>query len=135
LLHAQGADQVLILRTTHEMLHLSAREFYEHVLRNNLAVRAMVEGANFGFGRNREGNIDTLAALCRGDGIALSIVPPFVWAGEPVSSSRIRSALGRGNVREAADLLARPYGLRGRVAVGQRRGRSLGFPTANLEQV
>jgi riboflavin kinase / FMN adenylyltransferase len=63
------------------------------------------------------------------------IVPPVQLEGAPISSSRVREALLRGNVREAAHLLGRPYHVRGLVATGQRRGQSLGFPTANLEQV
>jgi riboflavin kinase/FMN adenylyltransferase len=95
----------------------------------------MVEGTNFGFGRDREGNIDTLAALCRAHGLDLEVVPPLELAGVPVSSSRVRRTLQSGDVSEAAALLGRPYRLSGIVGTGQRRGQTLGFPTANLEQV
>jgi riboflavin kinase/FMN adenylyltransferase len=95
----------------------------------------MVEGTNFGFGRGRGGNVDTLTALCRRDGVAIVVVPPVHLGGEPVSSSRVRSALQRGAVAEAADCLGRPYRLTGTVGTGQRRGAKLGFPTANLERV
>lgn len=135
LLHEAGADHVVILRTTRELLRLGAAEFHERVLRAGLAVQAMVEGTNFAFGRNREGTIDTLTHLCQQTGIRLAVVPPFIWNGEVVSSSRIRAALKRGAVRDAADLLNRPYRLQGRVATGQKRGRTLGFPTANLEEI
>jgi riboflavin kinase/FMN adenylyltransferase len=133
LLQEVGADHVLVLRTTHELLHLTAAEFFHQVLRQRLAVRALVEGANFGFGRGREGTIDTLAELCRPVGIPLTIVPPVVIDGGEASSSRVRNALLRGDVEEAAKVLGRPYRLHGTTAVGQRRGRTLGFPTANLE--
>src|SRR5262249_40412717 len=97
---------------------------------------ALVEGTNFGFGRHREGNVDTLRSLCRQAGIDLHIVPPLTTPdGVAVSSSRVRSALVQGQVREATALLARPYRVRGRVGLGQQRGRTLGYPTANLEQV
>jgi riboflavin kinase/FMN adenylyltransferase len=135
LLHQLGADHVLILRTDHAMLGLSAREFFEQVLRERLAVRALVEGVNFAFGHNREGNVETLAELCRPAGISLTVVPPVLLDGQEVSSSRIRAALGRGAVEEAAALLGRPYRVHGRVAAGRRRGATLGFPTANLEQL
>jgi riboflavin kinase/FMN adenylyltransferase len=135
LLHRLGADQVLTLRVEPSLLALSAASFFERVLREGLAARAVVEGTNFGFGHGREGNIDTLAGLCRQAGMELSVVPPLVLDGVEVSSSRIRGELLRGDVTEAARLLGRFYHLRGEVVVGERRGRALGFPTANLERV
>ncbi|HZT80093.1 MAG TPA: riboflavin kinase, partial [Gemmataceae bacterium] len=120
--------------TTPELLRLSAEEFFREVLRGRLGARALAEGPNFGFGRNREGNIETLAEFCRRDGLVLTVVPPQTVNGVVVSSSKVRNALLRGAVREAAQMLGRPYRLRGRVGIGQRRGQRLGFPTANLEQ-
>ena len=135
LLLAAGADHVVILRTTPEMLQLTAREFFQEVVKERLSARALVEGVNFGFGRAREGNIDTLAALCRESGLDLAIVPPLKWKDLPVASSLVRSALLCGDVSQAAELLGRPYALSGTVAQGRQRGQSLGFPTANLERV
>jgi riboflavin kinase/FMN adenylyltransferase len=136
LLRENGADHVLILRTTPELLHLTAEEFFEEVIRRRLDARVLVEGTNFGFGRGREGDVQTLARLSQRAGIDPPVlVPPFLVAGRPVSSSRVRAALLRGDVREAAGLLDRPYRIRGTVGAGQHRGRTLGFPTANLEQV
>jgi riboflavin kinase/FMN adenylyltransferase len=135
LLQACGADHVLFLRTTPALLHLSAAMFFHEVLQARLAAQALIEGPNFRFGRNREGNIETLAKLCREPAVALTILPPVLVEGRPVSSSRVRTALVRGDVREAANLLNRPYRLRGTVGTGQQRGRQIGFPTANLEQI
>jgi len=135
LLQACGADEVVILRTTRELLHLTAREFFERVIRSGLAAKALVEGNNFGFGRGREGTVDTLQMFCREAGISLDIVAPVERNGMRVSSSRVREALVRGDVSTAAVLLGRPYRLRGLVGSGARRGQTLGFPTANLEQV
>jgi riboflavin kinase/FMN adenylyltransferase len=132
LLLAGGADHVVLLRTTPELLLLSAEQFFHEVLQKRLAARALAEGHNFGFGRNREGTIETLATLCRGARMELEIVPPVLRDGTPISSSRVRRALQAGAVSEAAQLLQRPYRLRGRVATGRQRGRTLGFPTANL---
>jgi riboflavin kinase/FMN adenylyltransferase len=126
---------VLILRTTQALLSLSAADFFHQVVRQRLAVAALVEGHNFGFGHNREGTVETLAALCREDRVPLTVVPPLVIEGQAVSSSRVRQALLGGAVAEAALLLGRPYRLRGRVGTGQRRGRTLGFPTANVEDI
>jgi riboflavin kinase/FMN adenylyltransferase len=135
LLTAAGADHVLLLRTRPELLRLTAEEFFTQVLLGRLAARAVVEGPNFGFGRQRQGNIDTLRELCRQHGLALTVAAPLLQDGVTVSSSRVRSALMRGDVRLAAELLGRPYLLRGVVGTGQRRGQALGFPTANLEQI
>jgi riboflavin kinase/FMN adenylyltransferase len=135
LLHGLGLDHVVILRTTPELLSLSAADFFEGVLRQGLATRALVEGPNFGFGRRREGNVALLAEFCRAAGVTLDVLPPVLHNGAEVSSSRVRALLLAGDVAAAADLLGRPYRLHGVVGEGQRRGRTLGFPTANLEQL
>jgi riboflavin kinase/FMN adenylyltransferase len=135
LLHALGADHVLTLHTTHELLGLSAGEFFDRVIREQLGARALVEGVNFGFGHNREGNVETLARLCEPWGIPLTVVPPVEVAGRRVSSGRVRALLGEGKVAEAAEMLGRPYRLRGTVGTGQKRGKALGFPTANLVEI
>lgn len=135
LLEAAGADAVLILRTTTELLQLSATEFFSQVVQERLAARAMVEGENFGFGRNREGDTALLAKLCRNAGLTLTIVPPILLGDRAISSSRVRQALLAGNVRDAAIQLGRNYRVRGVVGTGQKRGRTLGFPTANLTDV
>jgi riboflavin kinase/FMN adenylyltransferase len=125
-------DRVWLLHTTEDLLRLSAQEFFEEVLQKRLQARALVEGTSFHFGRDRAGDVRLLAELCRDANIVLSVVPPFELAGRPVSSSRVRAALESGDVRAAAQLLERPYRLRGTVARGAQRGRGLGFPTANL---
>jgi riboflavin kinase/FMN adenylyltransferase len=135
LLQQFGADHVLMLGIDHDMLDLRAEEFFERILRAQLAPRAMVEGANFAFGHNREGNVDTLARLCAGAGINFVPAPHILVEGSPVSSSRVRTALVDGDVASAARFLGRPYRIRGVVGSGQKRGHSLGFPTANLERI
>jgi riboflavin kinase/FMN adenylyltransferase len=135
LLHENGADQVVVLRATPDLLALTATEFFGLVVRERLAARALVEGTSFGFGHNREGTVATLARLCSPAGVGLTVLPPLRLNGVEVSSSRVRAALERGDVVEAALLLGRPYRLHGTVGTGQRRGQTLGFPTANLEQL
>jgi riboflavin kinase/FMN adenylyltransferase len=135
LLRKLGADYVLVLRATHELLALRAKDFFAEMVQKRLQAQALVEGSNFGFGRGREGDVGTLAELCEPAGIGLTVVPPVLLNGNEVSSSRVRAALTTGDVREAASLLGRPYRLNGPVGTGQRRGQKLGFPTANLEQV
>ena len=134
LLASSGADLVLFLRTTTDLLQLSARDFFARVVREQMLARAMVEGENFGFGRNREGDTRLLGALCRDADMTLTIVPPVLLGDRPISSSRVRQALIDGDVGDAADQLGRPYRLRGVVGTGQKRGRTIGFPTANLSQ-
>jgi riboflavin kinase / FMN adenylyltransferase len=95
----------------------------------------MVEGYNFRFGKDRAGSNDTLRTLCAAADIEFREVAAFTLDGRPVSSSRVRDALARGDVAGAADLLARPYRLSGVVGTGARRGRTIGFPTANLERI
>jgi riboflavin kinase/FMN adenylyltransferase len=136
LLLSGGADHVVILRTSPDMLQLSAQEFFDQVVRERMAAKAVVEGINFGFGRDRQGNVETLRSLCEQWGMDFVVVPAFCTPdGLPVSSSRVRSALLQGNVRQASELLARPYRIRGTVGTGKGRGKALGFPTANLEKV
>lgn len=133
LLEAFGIDQVIVLMTTHPLLQLSAHDFFQQILLRQLNAQAIVEGANFGFGRNREGNVQTLQAFCKETNRRFILVPPVSVGDQPVSSSRVRAALLRGDVRTAAQLLGRPFRILGTVGRGQRRGLELGFPTANLE--
>src|SRR6185295_14130097 len=104
------------------------------IIVQNLAAKALVEGPNFCFGRERGGDIRLLGTLCDEQGIELEIVEPLLMDGDYISSSRVRALIQSGDVSAAGQLLTRPYRLRGRVVVGERRGTKLGFPTANLAQ-
>lgn len=135
LLLAAGLDAVLVQPTDRRLLDLSAEAFYRDVLRGRLGAVALVEGPDFRFGAGRAGDVPLLAEFCRADGIPLEIVAPVVAGGAPVSSSRIRGLVAAGDVASAAALLTAPYRLEGTVVTGARRGRLLGFPTANLGDV
>jgi riboflavin kinase/FMN adenylyltransferase len=135
LLENGGADLVIILRTTAELLQLTAADFFAQMVQERLAARAMVEGENFRFGHNREGDTALLATLCQAAGIGLTIVPPVVLGARPISSSRVRQALLAGDVVGASEQLGRPYRVQGVVGTGQKRGRTIGFPTANLTDI
>ena len=135
LLQKAGADHVIILRTSPALLALGPDAFFEDILNRQLGAKAVVEGFDFRFGRARAGTNDTLRALCEGHEMAFEEVPQLHFKGEPVSSSRVRTAIVGGNVALAAELLARPYRIEGRVVEGARRGRTIGFPTANIDGV
>lgn len=135
LLLENGVDHVIILRTRQELLQLSAADFFKRVIQQNLQTSGLVEGPNFGFGHNREGNVETLARLCAQAGMVLEIVQPLQMDGVIVSSSRVRQALVNGDIASATRWLSRPYRLSGVVGTGQSRGQQLGYPTANLTQV
>ncbi len=130
-----GATDVGIFRTGDWLLRLTAREFFSGVVLDQFAAKGLVEGSNFGFGRDREGNVHLLSELCRASNLSLEVVPPVEVDGQPISSSRIRKLLLEGAVDEARILLGRPHRLRGIVTHGAGRGAGLGFPTANLEEI
>ncbi len=134
-LQEYGADEVIVLAATPGLLNLSAGDFFERVLCRGLNARVLVEGPNFGFGRRREGTVATLKTFCEQAGRTLVVMPPTQWQGQTISSSRVRQELLRGAVQSAADLLGRPFRLIGSVGTGQHRGQTLGFPTANLENI
>jgi riboflavin kinase/FMN adenylyltransferase len=89
-------------------------------------------GANFHFGAGGSGDVGTLRDEGKRLGFGVDIVPPVKWAGHPISSTRVRTALARGDVKAAARMLGRCYGLAGMVVRGEGRGRLLTYPTANL---
>lgn len=135
LLLALGADAVLVQPTDAELVSLPAEAFYAEILRGRLRAAALVEGSDFRFGAGRRGDVNLLASLCAADGASLEVVPPVVVEGAPVSSSRLRGLIAEGRVGEANRLATAPYRLTGRVVEGQRRGGTLGFPTANLASI
>jgi riboflavin kinase/FMN adenylyltransferase len=135
LLQAAGAAHVLILETTPALLELTAHEFFRQLLQRDLAARALVEGFNFAFGKGREGTPTVLRELCAEAAMPLTLVPAQEVDGKAVSSSRVRTELLAGRLDVVYTLLGRPYRLSGTVVTGQRRGQTLGFPTANLDQV
>lgn len=132
LLQAAGADHVVLLRTDPGLLALSPEAFFEDVILRLFRAKAVVEGFNFHFGRGRAGDTATLRELCGRHGVAFEEVTPHLGDGEPVSSSRVRSALNAGDVTGAAELLGRNYAVAGVVEAGAKRGRTIGFPTANV---
>jgi len=130
--HGLGVDHVVVLRTSPDLLALEAEDFFSQVVVNGIAARALVEGENFAFGRGRKGNIERLEDFCRIHGLALTIVPRQDLGAVEISSSAVRTSLLAGDVALAARQLGRCYRLSGNVTTGAKRGRTIGFPTANL---
>lgn len=131
LLHL-GVDRVVVQPMVRAVVELSATTFFENVLCRQLAMVGMVEGADFRFGRGREGDVAMLAHSCERLGLAFDVVEPVRVGETTISSSRVRSLIAAGDMTEAGRLLSEPYRIAGRVVEGAKRGRTLGFPTANL---
>lgn len=134
LLADTGLDWVVVVHFDEQRASESAEDFVNEVLVGCLRARSVVVGEDFHFGRGRRGNVALLRSLGADlgfdvMGVGLVTVPGL---DEPVSSTAIRTALSRGEVETAARLLGRPYEVRGTVETGDRRGRELGFPTANV---
>jgi riboflavin kinase/FMN adenylyltransferase len=128
----RGLDATLVIPFTLEFSRMEAEAFVEQVLRRTLAVKEVVVGFNHTFGRGARGTAALLRDLGLRDGFVTHVLPPLQVRGLAVSSSAIREALREGAVELARELLGRPYSVTGTVQRGAGRGRTLGFPTANL---
>ena len=129
---AAGATAMLVFHFDGELAGTSAEDFVKVLLAEHLGVTGVVTGEDFTFGKGRTGNRTMLDELGREVGIECRTVAPVLDGGESVSSSRIRDALRDGDPQEAARLLTRPFAIRGVVEHGDKRGREIGYPTANL---
>ncbi len=132
LLAAAGLDGAIVLTFNAELAKLSAEDFVQHVLVDRFAISGAAIGFNFYFGANRAGAPEFLQAQGKQHGFTVDIVPPLLDRGRPVSSGPIRAALATGRLDEAAEFLGYPWFVSGTVIHGDKRGRELGFPTANL---
>ena len=129
---AIGPDATLVIPFTLEFSRMEAETFVGEVLVKTLGVREVVVGFNHTFGRGARGTAALLKELGDRHGFVTHVLPPLQVNGQTVSSSAIRDALREGDVERARDLLGYPYQVSGSVARGAGRGRTLGFPTANL---
>jgi riboflavin kinase/FMN adenylyltransferase len=128
-----GIDHLAVLPFTLALAEKSPAEFAREVLAGALGARSVVVGSSFRFGRHREGDRATLTRLGGEIGFAVTAVDPVMHEGTPISSTRIREALARGATDHAKDLLGRRFFIDGTVIEGKKRGRTIGFPTANLQ--
>ncbi|WP_332816693.1 bifunctional riboflavin kinase/FAD synthetase [Sphingopyxis sp.] len=130
---AAGADAMLVLPFDATLAGTTAEDFITGLLLDRYGAAGVVTGSDFVFGKGRGGNVVTLADHARRLGFFTEMVAPVDDAEEVISSSRIRDALHAGDCATAARLLTRPFTVRGRVEHGDKNGRLLGFPTANID--
>ena len=133
LLEEIGIENVLVINFTEEFSKTHARDFYKNIIYSRIGVHDLVVGYDHMFGRNREGDFNTLTELGSGFKFRVHRVEEIDVDGVKVSSTNIRHALAEGNVEKANRLLGHKYGFEGLVVVGDKNGRTLGFPTANVE--
>jgi riboflavin kinase/FMN adenylyltransferase len=136
LLASLGVDRLIVLQPTQDVLNTTAEDFFA-ILRDGARVRHLVEGPDFNFGKARGGNIDRLREWCDRDGVGLTVVGDLRVtltdrSSVPVSSSLIRWLVAHGRAEDAAICLGRPFVIEGVVERGEQRGRTIGFPTANI---
>jgi riboflavin kinase/FMN adenylyltransferase len=131
LVAGRGIGAAIVERFDRRFAGLRAHEFAERLARRHRARHVLV-GPDFRYGKGREGDCSSLAASGHALGFEVEVLAPVVLDGERVSSTLVREALGRGDLDRAARLLGRRYAICGRVVHGERRGRDMGFPTANV---
>ena len=132
-LRMQPVDRVLCVRFDARFVAIAAEDFVGRILLQELDARYIVVGHDFRFGNKRRGDIELLTRTGRDHGIEVASAAMFSLEGERVSSTRVRSALARGDLDRAAALLGRPYRMCGRVVHGEKIGRKIGIPTANIQ--
>lgn len=135
MLYQAGADEVVMMRFTPQLAALSAAAFVEEILVGRFGAVAITVGEDFRFGHDRLDGVDAMRTLCEPLGVEVAAVQLLADDGEKISSSRIRGLISEGETQEAAQLLGRLPSLDGVVAHGDKRGREIGFPTANLSVV
>jgi len=133
LLDELGVDVLAVVSFTAEFSQTPAEVFVEQFLHQKLGVDEIVVGSQFAFGRQRQGDLELLERMASRLGFAVRGIEEVEFRGEPVSSTRIRRAVRVGNVEKANAMLGRAYSIRGRVSRGKGRGKTLGWPTINIE--
>jgi riboflavin kinase/FMN adenylyltransferase len=133
LLATTGIDEVIIIEFTEQFSKTSYLDFFRDTIVTRLGTKAMVVGFNHAFGKDRQGDAMRLKSLAPQLGVDVEEVPPLIVDGISVSSTKIRHALEDGKLPEAAGLLGRNYSFSGVVVRGEQLGRTIGYPTANLE--
>ena len=132
LLQAMKVERFACLRFNQQLASMEAEDFVQHILLDGLKVRYLVVGDDFRFGKGRRGDYHLLQAMGAAAGMEVVDTPTFLHEDERVSSTRIRLALSTAELALATELLGKPYRISGRVRHGDKRGRTIGFPTLNM---
>lgn len=133
LIKSMGIDDCMIIKFTKEFSEVDAEEFIRNILIDELNLKALVTGENFLFGSKEKGDIKLLERLSKAYNFKFYSIPALKVEGEYVSSTRIRKAVERGDLRLASKMLGRPVTVLGTVVKGKKLGRKIGFPTANID--
>lgn len=131
-LERAGIELVFLLRFNARLAGMPASEFIEAILHRSLGVSHVMTGYNFAFGKGRSGNTQFLAQEAARLGFGFTALPAVTESDTVISTSAIRAALAAGDMRQASHMLGHAYHMEGRVVEGERRGRAIGFPTANI---
>jgi riboflavin kinase / FMN adenylyltransferase len=135
LLKEAGGGTIFVLRFNSALRQLSAADFIKELLRIFPHLSSLAIGYDWAFGKDRQGSYDSLITSGVRYGFTTHTIPPRLLTGRPISSTRIRDSLRHARLHEIKQLLGRPWHVTGKVIKGDQRGRTLGFPTANLGQV
>lgn len=127
-----GVEVMINQEFSKEFMSLSAEEFFEKYILKILNAKELYVGYNYTFGKGKTGNTEALERFCTDSGIKLKVIPPVFSGNEPVSSTRIRREISLGDLKEAKKLLGRSVCISGVVSEGNKIGRTIGFPTANI---
>jgi riboflavin kinase/FMN adenylyltransferase len=133
LIQRQSIENTVIAQFDDEMARATPEEFVREVLVDSLRAKWVVAGFNYTFGWKAGGTAKTLKSLGEKYGFSVEIAKPVSIGGTPVSSTRIRSSLAKGDMEEASIMLGRPFSIKGKIIKGESRGKSLGYPTVNLD--
>jgi len=132
-LQEANIDYFLCAKFNHKLAELSADDFIKNILLEKLNVKYLLVGDDFRFGNKRCGDFETLKQAGQKYGFKVHNTTSYCFENERISSTRIRQALLQNNLQHAEDMLGRPYQICGRIAHGDKRGRTIGFPTANIK--
>ena len=130
-----GIDYFSILEFNKEIANMAFDEFYENFIFKHLNIKHIITGFNHEFGKDREGNFDSLKSMCAKHNIEITSVGPMYYKGSNISSTRIRKAILKGSLAEANEMLGHTYFLIGKVVSGKSIGNKIGFPTANIKVI
>ncbi|MDR3110980.1 MAG: riboflavin biosynthesis protein RibF [Planctomycetaceae bacterium] len=131
----EGIDVVVVVPATKQLLAMDAVDFFERIIVKRFKTKVLLEGETFTFGHSRMGNPALLKKLCPPADVTLEIVPPVCVDNKQISSSELRKMIADGKIEETAKRMTKPYRITGVVEQGEQRGRTLGFPTANLGEI